>query len=71
MGMKFTELETLNNVAADFEAYYSKIRGMGVAALGIDMAENHEIGCKTAFFAGYACGMLAAEKTILNPSKED
>lgn len=53
----------LDVIAKDFEDYFSKTRGITVAAFGIDMTAHMEQAARTAFYIGYANGLVkAAEK---------
>lgn len=60
----------MDEVAKDFEDYYSKTRGVTVAAFGIDMTAHIETAAKVAFFAGYASGLLKAEKYLTGHTLE-
>lgn len=54
-----------DEIAEEFEEYYSKSRGMTVVAHGLDVAASIEFAAKVAFFAGYACGLVKVEESLL------
>jgi predicted glycosyltransferase len=59
-----------DEVAKEFEEYYGKTRGITIAAFGVDMTAHMEMAAKVAFFAGYGCGLLKAERTLIRGDKK-
>lgn len=60
-------MEITDEVEKEFEEYFSKTRGLTIAAFGLDIAGKIETAARLAFLAGYTGGLSKAERMIRRP----